>query len=70
VVRPITLRIDAALADEIEVVRRVLDVPAAEIFRDAIAGYLEELGEDEEFQGLVAARITTNARALDRSRNI
>lgn len=64
-----TLRIDPALADEIEVVRRVLDVPAVEIFRDAIGGYLEKLRDDEEFQALVAARIDTNARALDRSRN-
>lgn len=64
-----TLRIDAALADEIDVVRRVLDVPAVEIFREAIARYLEELRDDEEFQRLVAALIDTNARTLDRSRN-
>lgn len=57
-----TLRIDAALADEIDVVRRVLDVPAVEIFREAIARYLEELRDDEEFQRLVAALIDTNAR--------
>lgn len=70
VVRPMTLRMDNALADEIEVVRRVLDVPAVEIFREAIAGYLEELRDDAEFQALVLARIGTNARALDRSRNL
>jgi hypothetical protein len=68
VARAMTLRIDEALAEEVDVARRVLDVPTVEFIRLAVAHYLEDLRDDPAFRRELSAMVERNAEALERAR--
>lgn len=68
--RTMTLRLDETTADEVDVARRVLETSAVELIRVAIARYLDELRDDPDFQRQLAARLTSNARALEHARGV
>jgi hypothetical protein len=63
-----TLRIDEAMAAEVDVARRVLDVTAADLIREAVGRHLEELRSDPEFQARLDEVLMENARALEQAR--
>lgn len=63
-----TLRIDEAMAQEVDVARRVLGVPAVEFIRTAVALHLDELRVDPVFQERLSTMLEENAAALARAR--